>query len=102
MRDELSPDAVRAVARLSRLALSAEEVEPLRRELAAVLGYVERLRELDLSGVEPLTHPAPATNRLFADDPGATLPTETLLRLAPEHVDRFVKVPRVMDDGSGA
>lgn len=102
MSGRLSPEEVRAVARLSRLALREDEVEPLRRELDAVLGYMDRLRAIDLEGVEPLTHPAPATNRLFPDDPGPTLAHQTLTRLAPEHFDQFVRVPKVLDGGSGA
>ena len=53
---QLTPDDVRKVARLSRLAVPEADIERYREELGAVLGYIGSLRELDLSGVEPLTH----------------------------------------------
>lgn len=100
----LSADAVRKVAKLSRLALTDEQVEMYRGQLAAVLKYVERLRKVDLAGadgasVEPLVHVGDATNRLDEDAPGPMLPTETLMKMAPESLPPFVKVPRVMGDG---
>ena len=98
----LSADEVRKVARLSRLAPSETEVELYRSQLSAVLGYVERLRQLDLQNVEPLTHISEETNRLDEDVPGKTLPTETLMGMAPDKVPPFVRVPKVIDDGGAA
>ena len=98
----LSADQVRKVARLSRLAVSNDKVEEYRAKLAAVLGYMERLQELDLSGVEPVTNVAGSLNRLDADTPGPMLPAEALMKMAPESLPPFVKVPKVLDDGSGA
>jgi aspartyl-tRNA(Asn)/glutamyl-tRNA(Gln) amidotransferase subunit C len=98
----LSPDEVRKVARLARLDLPANRVEAMRSQLDAVLGYVARLRELDLAGVEPLTNVADAVNRLDPDVPGPTLPTQTLMKLAPDAAPPFLKVPKVLDQGAGA
>jgi aspartyl-tRNA(Asn)/glutamyl-tRNA(Gln) amidotransferase subunit C len=98
----LSADDVRKVARLSRLALSDDQVEAYRDKLSAVLGYVERLREVNVEGVEPLTNVADAVNRLDDDVPGPTLTNETLMRMAPEAMPPFVKVPKVIGDGGGA
>jgi len=98
----LSADDVRKVARLARLDLPPERVEAMRSQLDAVLGYVARLRELDLAGVEPLTNVADAVNRLDADEPGPTLPNETLMAMAPESSPPFIKVPKVLDEGGGA
>ena len=99
---ELSADEVRKVARLSRLALSDEQVERYRAQLGAVLGYVERLKEVDVAGVEPLTGVAEAVNRLAEDVPGPTLSNETLMKMAPEVMAPFVKVPKVLEEGAGA
>ena len=93
---------MRKVARLSRLAITDEQARVYQGQLAAVLGYMERLRGADLAGVEPLTHVSGAVNRLDEDAPGPTLPTETLMRMAPESMPPFVKVPKVIDDGGGA
>jgi aspartyl-tRNA(Asn)/glutamyl-tRNA(Gln) amidotransferase subunit C len=97
----LSADHVRKIARLSRLALSEPEVEAYRARLSAVVAYIDRLRSVDLTGVEPMTAVGDTVNRLSPDDPGPTLPTATLLAMAPEHFESFVRVPRVLDEGGG-
>lgn len=97
--ESLSTEDVRHVARLARLRLSEGEVEEYRERLSAVVGYVDRLRGLDLSGVEPLA-PEPVTvGDLGADTPGPTLSPGTLTAMAPESYEDFVRVPRVMDGG---
>jgi aspartyl-tRNA(Asn)/glutamyl-tRNA(Gln) amidotransferase subunit C len=98
----LSADQVRKVARLSRLAISDDKAEEYRAKLAAVLGYMERLQELDLSGVEPMTNVAGAVNRLDADTPGPMLGAHALMKMAPESLPPFIKVPKVLDEGGGA
>ena len=106
MRDQtastLTAEEVRRIARLSRLALGEDEVEPLREGLGAVLGYVRRLADLDLQGVEPLTSVASETNRLADDLPGPMLSNETVMRLAPDAMPPFIKVPKVFGDDAGA
>ncbi len=98
----LSPDDVRKVARLSRLAIPEDQIESYRTQLGAVLGYIERLRQVNVEGVEPLTHVADTVNRLDDDVPGPTLANEVLMKMAPESVPPFVKVPKVIGDGGGA
>jgi aspartyl-tRNA(Asn)/glutamyl-tRNA(Gln) amidotransferase subunit C len=98
----LSDEDVRRIARLSRLVVEEGELPALRSRLSAVLGYMERLRSLDLSGVEPLTHVGDQVNRLGEDEPGQTLSNEVLMRMAPERMPPFVKVPKVLDEGAGA
>lgn len=96
------PEAdVRRVARLGRLELTDAQVGEYAKKLGATLGYIERLRELDLEGVEPLTNPLDQTNRLGRDEVGATLDTEALMKIAPETMPPYVKVPKVLG-GDGA
>jgi aspartyl-tRNA(Asn)/glutamyl-tRNA(Gln) amidotransferase subunit C len=102
MPEPLSAEHVRRIARLSRLTLTDAEVEEYRVRLSAVLASFERLRELDLSGVEPLTNVADAHSRLDPDEPGTTLPTRALLEMAPDTFDSFVKVPKVVGGGGSA
>jgi aspartyl-tRNA(Asn)/glutamyl-tRNA(Gln) amidotransferase subunit C len=71
------------VARLARLALSEEEIEPMARELSAVLNHVARISELDLEGVAPSTHVVEVTGALRADEPVPSFPRETALAQAP-------------------
>jgi len=105
---ELTPDDVRKVARLSKLHLDDAEVDAERARLAAVEGDVERLRELDLDGVEPMARASEETARLREDEPGEPIAGETLADLAPEvfeshdaggGVGRFIKVPKVLGEG---
>lgn len=102
MPEPLSADAVRTIARLSRLSLSDAELERARGDLTGVLAYVERISTLDLGGVEPLTHVGDAVNRLDADVPMEPLAIGALARMAPSFGDRFIAVPKVLDDGAGA
>ena len=95
----LSADDVRKVARLARLSPSDQDVELYRTQLSSILDYIDTLRKADLSGVEPLTHPSESTNRLAEDIPGETLPTDSLMRMAPDKLPPFIKVPKVIDGG---
>jgi aspartyl-tRNA(Asn)/glutamyl-tRNA(Gln) amidotransferase subunit C len=76
-------DEVLHVARLARLRLSDDELEPMARELSAVLDHVAKIGELDLGEVPPTTHVAELTGRLRADEPRASLPREVVLAQAP-------------------
>jgi aspartyl-tRNA(Asn)/glutamyl-tRNA(Gln) amidotransferase subunit C len=71
------------VARLARLALSEEEIEPMARELSAVLDHVARIKALDLDGVAPSTHVVEVTGALRPDEPVPCLPREVALAQAP-------------------
>lgn len=97
----LTPDEVRRITRLARIELPEARLAPLGQDLATIVAYVNRLRALNLEGVEPLTHVADETNRLAADEPGPTLSTQTLIDMAPESDGLFVKVPKVLDDQGG-
>lgn len=96
-RQELSFDHVRRVAELSRLELNEGALEEHRRKLSAVITYVDRLRTLDLTGVEPMAHVGDAMNRPRNDVPGPTLPTDVLMRMAPVVEPPFLKVPKVVE-----
>ena len=67
---------VLAVARLARLELSDEELEPMARELAAVLDHIAKIGELDLDGVPPTSHVAELTGALRPDDPVPSFPRD--------------------------
>jgi aspartyl-tRNA(Asn)/glutamyl-tRNA(Gln) amidotransferase subunit C len=101
-RQQLSADYIRKVARLARLAVDEDQVPALQERLSAVVTYVDQLRRLDLTGVEPLANVAGPLNRLDDDVPGPTIPSETLATLAPESLPPFIKVPKVLDEGGGA
>jgi aspartyl-tRNA(Asn)/glutamyl-tRNA(Gln) amidotransferase subunit C len=86
-------DEVLHVARLARLQLSDEEVEPMARELSAVLDHIAKIDELDLEDVVPTTHVVEVTDGLRADEPRASLPREVALAQAPAVSDEGFSVP---------
>jgi aspartyl-tRNA(Asn)/glutamyl-tRNA(Gln) amidotransferase subunit C len=71
------------VARLARLALSDEEIEPMARELSAVLDHVAKIGELDLEAVAPTSHVVEIAGALRPDEPRPCLPREVALAQAP-------------------
>jgi aspartyl-tRNA(Asn)/glutamyl-tRNA(Gln) amidotransferase subunit C len=71
------------VARLARLQLREEEIEPMARELSAVLDHVAKISELDLSDVQPTSHVIEVTGALRPDEPRRCLPRELALAQAP-------------------
>jgi len=95
----LSLDEVRRIAGLARLRLSAEEEQTFAVQLSAILDHVRQLDELDVSGVEPMTHAlaadeAPAL-RPDAVEPGLS-PGEALAA-APAREGTCFKVPRIIE-----
>ncbi|MBL8990441.1 MAG: Asp-tRNA(Asn)/Glu-tRNA(Gln) amidotransferase subunit GatC [Phycisphaerae bacterium] len=102
MSHEPSAEHVRSIARLSRLAVGDAEVERLRHDLGAILRYVERLRELNLDGVEPMAGALDMTARPAEDEPGPAMTPEALGAMAPAAHGPYVKIPRVVGEGGGA
>jgi aspartyl-tRNA(Asn)/glutamyl-tRNA(Gln) amidotransferase subunit C len=85
------------VATLARLALTPEEKAEFTRQLGDVLGYVEQLKQVDVSRVEPMAHAFPVSN-VWADDvPRPGLPVEAALQNAPAQRDNMVVVPVVVE-----
>ena len=104
MPDALTPDQVRHVAKLARLALPPEQLELFTGQLGSILGYVEQLRQADVEGVEPLAHAVRLTNVLRDDVPTPALSTEQALQNAPDTDGPFFKVPQVLggdEDSAG-
>lgn len=74
------------VARLARLELSDEDVERMGAELSKVLDHIEKIRELDLHGVQPMSHVVDVVNVLRQDVAEPSLPRDVILEAAPEPV----------------
>ena len=89
----ITRDDVLHVARLARLALTEEEIERLGGQLNAILEAVGKVSELDLSDVEPTSHPLALANVLAADEPRPSLSLDEALRNAPEREGDFFRVP---------
>jgi aspartyl-tRNA(Asn)/glutamyl-tRNA(Gln) amidotransferase subunit C len=93
---------VRRVALLSRLELSDQEVSQFSTQLSAIFEYIEKLNELDTDNVEPLAHCLPVHNVFREDVPKPSLSNEAALANAPERENEYFKVPKILDDNSGA
>jgi aspartyl-tRNA(Asn)/glutamyl-tRNA(Gln) amidotransferase subunit C len=91
----IDEETVRHVARLARLGLEPDEVERMRRELSAILEAVERIQDLDLTGVPPTTHVQQLENVLRDDVPQPSLPVAEALREAPEVIADAFAVGRM-------
>jgi aspartyl-tRNA(Asn)/glutamyl-tRNA(Gln) amidotransferase subunit C len=102
MASSITEKDVRHVARLSRLKLTDEQVARFTHELAAVLGYVSKLEELNVDEVEPLAHPHELRNVLREDVPAEPMAVGLILRSAPDKSEPFFKVIKVLGEGSGA
>ncbi|NPA24499.1 MAG: Asp-tRNA(Asn)/Glu-tRNA(Gln) amidotransferase subunit GatC [Deltaproteobacteria bacterium] len=87
---------VRHVATLARLEMSDQETALYEEQLNAILGYVEKLQELDTSDIQPLAHIAASATPMREDVPAAGL-GEKCLTNAPDREERFFKVPQVIE-----
>lgn len=93
----LSRDQVLHIARLARLKFSDEELDRLTPRLDAIIGYVEQLRELDVTAVEPLAHPLPLHSVFREDTPQPSLTPDEVLANAPRRYKDFFAVPPTLE-----
>jgi len=98
----LTRDEVLELAHLARLALTDDEIERFRSELAAILTHMDKLAEVDTIGVVPMTHAVPMDLRLRADEPAKSLDVEIAVIAAPDKVDGCFRVPNIIKTQEGA
>jgi aspartyl-tRNA(Asn)/glutamyl-tRNA(Gln) amidotransferase subunit C len=94
---KLSTEQLRQLALLARLRLTAEEELALATELDAILGYMDKLNELDTDHVEPFKHAITGLNPLRKDRVTNRSDTEYLLANAPDRDATFFKVPKIIE-----
>jgi len=88
---------VKYVAHLARLALTPEEEQKIGAQLASVLEYVEKLKEVDVTGVEPTAHAFPLVNVTRPDEVQPSLSNEEALRNAPAKANGLFIVPKIVE-----
>ncbi len=93
----LSKEEVQKVAHLARLELKGEEETALTTELNNILGYIDKLSELDTEGVKPTFHAVPVTNAFRADERKTVITAEEGLKNAPDSEEGSFKVPKVIE-----
>ena len=88
---------VKYVAHLARIALTPDEEIKLAAQLGGILGYIEKLKELDVTGVEPTAHAVPLVNVTRADEIRPSLAHEEALRNAPRQANGLFIVPKIVE-----
>lgn len=94
---DISREEVLHIARLARLELSDTELERMREQLNSILTYIDRLRALDVTGVEPTSHAVPLVNVMRDDEVVPCFPQDEMLRNAPDRVGELFRVPRIIE-----
>ena len=88
---------VKYIAHLARIALTPDEEKKLAAQLGGILGYIEKLKELDVANVEPTAHAVPMVNVTRADELCPSLPHEDALRNAPKQANGLFIVPKIVE-----
>ena len=88
---------VQYVAHLARIALTPAEQEKFAAQLTHVLGYMEKLNQLDVSNIEPTAHAVPMVNVVRPDEVRPSLSNEEALRNAPSKANGLFLVPKIVE-----
>ena len=88
---------IQYVANLARIALAPEQEARLAAQLGDILGYVKKLEELDVTGVEPMAHAVPLANVLRTDEVQPSIPQEAALANAPKQANGLFVVPKIVE-----
>ena len=92
----VSVDDVEKIADLARLSLKEEEKEKFTQQFNLILDYFEQLNKVDTSNIEPLSHALELCNVFRDDIVEKSLPVDKALQNAPERMDYYFKVPKVI------
>ena len=88
---------VKNVAHLARLSLTPDEEQKIGAQLSNILGYIEKLKEVDVTGVEPTAHAFPLVNVTRTDEVRPSLSNEEALRNAPSTANGLFMVPKIVE-----
>ena len=94
---KISQKDVEHVARLARLTLESEDLKIMTAQMDAILGYVDKLNELDTEGIEPMAHAVPMSNAFREDEIMPAIGIERALQNAPASGANCFKVPKVIE-----
>ena len=92
----VTSEMIDRLARLAKLKFSEEEKKDLKTDLERMIEFVEKLKEVDTTGVEPLLHITDAVNVLREDEVSQTITKQEALLNAPLTDGNFFKVPKVI------
>ncbi|GGB16163.1 Asp-tRNA(Asn)/Glu-tRNA(Gln) amidotransferase subunit GatC [Puia dinghuensis] len=93
---EVNDALIDNLSNLARLEFNASEKESIKKDLEKMIHFVEKLGELDTTGVEPLLHMSPEINVLREDIPQGSVSREAALSCAPVTDGQYFEVPKVI------
>jgi aspartyl-tRNA(Asn)/glutamyl-tRNA(Gln) amidotransferase subunit C len=93
----ISRDDVKHIAHLARLGLTEEEISHFQGQLESILEYVDKLKTVDVSRVDPMTHVLELKNVYRKDSVVPSIDPQTVLKIAPATQGQFYKVPKVIE-----
>jgi aspartyl-tRNA(Asn)/glutamyl-tRNA(Gln) amidotransferase subunit C len=88
---------VKYVAHLARIALTPEEEEKFGAQLTHILGYIDKLGQLDVTDIEPTAHAVPMVNVFRPDEIRPSLSNEEALRNAPAKANGLFMTPKIVE-----
>ncbi len=88
---------IEQVANLSRIKLTDNEKNVFREQLTGILGYIEKLNELDTDDVQPMAYATSIKNVFREDQQESSFPRQEILELSPSSANGFFKVPKVLE-----
>jgi len=93
----ITKQEVKHIAKLARLSTTEKEEKEFQKELSSILDYIKRLKEVDISNIEPMSHPVLVENVVREDKPHPSDPEtqKKLLELAPKTKNRYLKVKSI-------
>ena len=97
MANIISDETIEYVGILAKLELSEEEKEKAKKDMGSMLDYIDKLNELDTTGVEPMSHGFPVQNVFREDVVVNGDDRENILKNAPEEKDGSFVVPKTVD-----
>ena len=93
---ELKRETIEKLAELSKLEFSGQELDSIQKDLQQMIGFIEKLKEVDTSDVEPLTHIGSEGNLLREDEVKGSVDNKTAIKNAPAAEGNFFTVPKVI------
>ena len=94
---KIEQSTIDKISHLARLKLSDQQSKEMKGKMEQILSWMEKLNELDTTGVEPLTHMSAELNHLREDKISSHLDKQSALKNAPSSDQNFFRVPRIIE-----